>query len=81
MYNIFENAYFGKCYKTRDGRKAIYITHEDDRYDIALEGSSGTFSYLLRDGILVSYANFDTIYDLRYIDTMIGSDIVSEWKE
>lgn len=24
MENIFENAYFGKAYKTRDGRKAIY---------------------------------------------------------
>ena len=24
MKNIFENAYFGKPYKTRDGRKAIY---------------------------------------------------------
>ena len=24
MINIFENAYFGKAYKTRDGRKAIY---------------------------------------------------------
>ena len=25
MDNIFENAYFGKPYKTRDGRKAVYI--------------------------------------------------------
>lgn len=25
MNNIFENAYFGKPYKTRDGRKALYI--------------------------------------------------------
>lgn len=25
MDNIFENAYFGKAYKTRDGRKAIYV--------------------------------------------------------
>lgn len=25
MNNIFENAYFGKTYKTRDGRKAIYV--------------------------------------------------------
>lgn len=24
MNNIFENAYFGKAYKTRDGRKAIF---------------------------------------------------------
>ena len=25
MDNIFENAYFGKKYKTRDNRKAVYI--------------------------------------------------------
>lgn len=25
MENIFENAYFGKPYKTRNGRKAIYL--------------------------------------------------------
>lgn len=25
MENIFENAYFGKPYKTRDGRKAVYL--------------------------------------------------------
>lgn len=81
MENIFKNAYFGKSYKTRDGRKAIYITHADDRYDIALEGSCGTFSFLLRGGILISYANYDTIYERRCIDTMIDSDIISEWTE
>lgn len=29
MENIFENAYFGKAYKTRDGRKALY--QKDDK--------------------------------------------------
>ena len=28
MNNMFKNAYFGKVYKTRDGRKAIYISQE-----------------------------------------------------
>lgn len=27
MENIFKNAYFGKAYKTRDGKKAIYWKH------------------------------------------------------
>lgn len=30
MENIFENAYFGKPYKTRSGRKAIYIYYGTD---------------------------------------------------
>ena len=30
MKNIFENAYFGKPYKTRDGRKAILL---DESFD------------------------------------------------
>ena len=25
MKNLFENAYFGKAYKTRSGQKAIYL--------------------------------------------------------
>lgn len=29
MKNIFENAYFGKAYKTRDGRKAILVNWSD----------------------------------------------------
>jgi len=28
--NIFENASFGKQYKTRDGRKAIYLRRKDE---------------------------------------------------
>lgn len=30
MVNIFENAYFGKPYKTRDNRKAIFIGKFED---------------------------------------------------
>lgn len=28
MNNIFKNAYFGKAYKTRYGRKAVYIGND-----------------------------------------------------
>lgn len=41
MNNIFENAYFGKAYKTRDGRKAIYIQEDC----CIVEGNIDTFSY------------------------------------
>lgn len=39
--NIFENAYFGKAYKTRDGRKAVYIQEDC----CIVEGNMDTFSY------------------------------------
>lgn len=41
MSNIFENAYFGKMYKTRDGRKAIYIQEDC----CIVEGNIDAFSY------------------------------------
>ena len=41
MNNIFENAYFGKMYKTRDGRKAVYIQEDC----CIVEGNIDTFSY------------------------------------
>lgn len=41
MENIFENAYFGKVYVTRDGRKAIYhkveITGKEKWHYLAFE--------------------------------------------
>ena len=38
---MFENAYFGKLYKTRDGRKAIYIQEDC----CIVEGNINTLSY------------------------------------
>ena len=43
MNNMFKNAYFGKAYKTRDGRKAIYISRESVypfRHALSLGGIS-----------------------------------------
>ena len=39
--NIFQSAYFGKAYKTRDGRKAIYIQEDC----CIVEGNRDVFSY------------------------------------
>lgn len=39
--NLFQSAYFGKAYKTRDGRKAIYIQENC----CIVEGNLDVFSY------------------------------------
>ena len=36
MINIFENAYFGKLYRTRDGRKAAFVNWDDRRTRVFL---------------------------------------------
>lgn len=64
--NIFENAYFGKPYKTRDERKAIFMRHSDNTYHI----------YLAVGGVIFRY-QFDGTYD----DESRDLDIVSEWTE
>ena len=78
MNNIFKNAYFGKPYKTRDGRKAIYNFH-----------SSGGFHDIIIDGEGISYHFEDhtngiinlPINQQPNVDYRSPIDIVSEWKE
>lgn len=70
MKNIFENAYFGKLYKARDGRKAIYV--RESAIDL--------------NAILMVYENSVSLYriqkDGRYWANMESdNDIVSEWEE
>lgn len=69
MNNIFENAYFGKTYKTKDGRKAIYVNAKyspcDDRIYLILEGDKSVTEYR---------PNGEGIY-------VVCQDIVSEWKK
>ena len=70
--NMFKNAYFGKAYKTRDGRKAIYISQESVypfRHALSLGG--------------VSYAmyNDNGKYDMLVQLDNYQADIVSEWQE
>ena len=66
--NIFENAYFGKAYKTRDSKKAIYIKNLSDyTYHHQL---------VLDNGDIEVYDNFGK---RSYGGN--GLDIVSEWEE
>lgn len=69
MKNIFENAYFGKAYKTRDDRKAIYIEKDVDFAGsyLKIEGRGGLF-YIGRDGHYLK-------------DKESQWDIISEWQE
>lgn len=70
MNNIFKDAYFGKSYKTRDGRKAIYKEKDIDKPGsyVWIEGRDGIF-YIGKDGF--------------YLDNKKESqwDIVSELEE
>lgn len=68
MENIFENAYFGKAYKTRDGRKAIYIYKE----------KISPFKHALSlGGVMNAMYEDDGSYDCSVHD----ADIVSEWQK
>lgn len=67
MTNIFENAYFGKLYKTRDGRKAVFVINMGGRYGhpyrLVVEDEDNFFNY-------DKYGRMDT--------AEMDSDIVSE---
>lgn len=47
MKNIFDNAYFGKTYKTIDGRKAIYFCHTERNkwHELIVEGERISLPY------------------------------------
>lgn len=65
-HNIFENAYFGKPYKTRDGRKAIFI--QPYGYWVAIQDEINTHSYFEDGHILLDGKEHPL-------------DIISEWEE
>ena len=69
---MFKNAYFGKVYKTRDGRKAVYISQESVypfRHALSLGGIS---SAMYKD---------NGMYDMLVQLDNYQADIVSEWQE
>lgn len=73
MNNIFENAYFGKPYRTKNGRKAVFYNHhnsharEKARYvTMILEGQESIYKWY---------------YDGTAADCQEHLDIVSEWEE
>lgn len=85
MNNIFENAYFGKPYKTRNGETAIYLSTEyHDTFTIVhaaiehhiryADGSENRFHEVNMYGIGGNFNRFDTETEYPY-------DIVSEWQE
>ena len=83
--NIFKDAYFGKFYKTRDGRKAIFL----ESYEVIVFGKERTcvkciiqeepdFYFYELDG-LNFYGGYaiDENGNIEYWNT----DIISEYKE
>lgn len=84
MNDIFKNAYFGKAYRTKDGRKAILLQKTFDYDDITQRG----FIVATNDwkGIYSSYpidmdGKMQCWSHQRPEDIFVGGDIVSEWHE
>lgn len=73
MKNIFENAYFGKAYKTRDGNKAVLISLSD----------FAVLSMSLDNPPYITSINITCGMDGKNIDKFLTDkqDIVSEWEE
>lgn len=73
MNNIFENAYFGKSYKTKDGRKAVFYNHHNgsararaNYVTMILEGQESIYRWYY-NGVAAEHQEH--------------LDIVSEWQE
>lgn len=66
MKNIFDNAYFGKQYKTRDGRKMIYL----------MPCPEGEMHKLLDEDINIEHFHKNGQYAELY---PLPCDIISEW--
>lgn len=75
MNNIFENAYFGKPYKTRDDKKAIFLGLKNP-YEVFMLYNVSMTNYPILDARKVR------AYDGKIYTTLeSGGDIVSEWQE
>lgn len=69
MNNIFENAYFGKSYRTRDERRAIYLwSNKKEGHSLIIDGEKKPHHYN-EQGKWYSYENEKPL------------DIISEWQE
>lgn len=95
--NIFKNAYFGKAYKTRDGKKAIYHGSEEHKSG---DGRIWLYHYLMLEPEISDFLGKNVVINLYepYINdngigrfanlkyckgsgANAGYDIVSEWQE
>lgn len=85
MENIFENAYFGKKFKTRNGKLAIYLSTEYyDTFTIVhaaiehhiryVDGGEKYFHEVNMYDTSGHFNRFDTETEYPY-------DIISEWQE
>ena len=76
--NIFENAYFSKPYKTRDGRKAIYNYHSIGGYhDIIIDGEGMSYHFADHTNGIIRLPRPSEIDP--DVDYSCPIDIVSEW--
>lgn len=97
MKNIFENAYFGKPYRTRGGKKAFYHGSEQHKSG---DGKVWIYHYLMAEPETINVLGADVIinhYDAYINDNGIGRlanlkyckdsgvnagyDITSEWDD
>lgn len=71
MKNIFKNAYFGKPYKTRDDKKALYLFGNGCGVYCITENFQNKIRYYHFNGIPYDFEN----------SKYRGEDIISEWQE
>lgn len=70
MNNIFNNAYFGKAYKTRDERKALYHCFDGQYHRLFTEERCDFSPYCDDNGKHLTHSEEESRFD-----------IISEWKE
>lgn len=84
MENIFNDAYFGKLYKTRDGRKVLYHSYNNIYPDNPYEHHHNLILEKPYEDSLWIYCN-DYGHTEEHINgewlNVTNSDIVSEWGE
>lgn len=84
MKNIFENAYFGKPYKTRDNRKALYHSYNNFYPNNPYKLHHNLILEKPYEDSLWIYCN-DYGHTEEHINgewlNVTNSDIVSEWEE
>lgn len=73
MKNIFENAYFGKPYKTRDGRKVLFLYYD-------YETNPHSYNCWVKGVGHINYNIIGKPYDYPN-DSCTELDIISEWQE
>lgn len=72
--NLFKGVYFGKPYKTRDGRKALYLYKLTPNLQALIIEGDEEICYFRDDGLPDDWD--DTYMDSAYYS---DKDIVSEW--